>query len=166
MGPLSARCSISRRSAWWLQGVWKLLANPMFTSPCISIGKWKRLLKAPMAVRNQTVAMSCRTYVAPLTSVWWLRLPIKSVLLCLFECHWYQIHQCMLAHFHPPVLLAIVSWLSSRSRCRPASSWCWVSSLYHSNFVIHHLELTVGRRMLSPPRLFQLVTEGPTPTLP
>ena len=88
MGPLSARCSISRRSAWWLQGVWKLLANPMFTSPCISIGKWKRLLKAPMAVRNQTVAMSCRTYVAPLTSVWWLRLPIKSVLLCLFECHW------------------------------------------------------------------------------
>ena len=115
--------------------------------------------------RNQTAAMNCYTYIAPLTMewksvshIWRLRLFTSVGLLCHFLGHSHQAHRCMFPHFRPPVTLLTVSWFCCRSWCRPVSSWCRVSLL---PLVVHHLELKARKncrhRLV---RLFQLVTKA------
>ena len=92
MGLLSARCSSSGGSTWRLQSACELLRPLIWTFPR-EMKMRHSMAQSITTTRNQTAAMNCHTYIAPVTMewklvscIWRLRSPTSTGLLCQFEC--------------------------------------------------------------------------------
>ena len=96
--------------------------------------------------RNQTAAMNCHTYIAPFTMEWRLvsclrrlRLPTPVGLLCQFECRSHLPHRCMFHFAHQSPCQQCHDPVAGPDIGRSAAGAEFL--FYHSNVVVHQLEL-------------------------